>query len=150
MSLTRRERNLLRVQRYRQINASRNPYESVLEKTCYRCRKSLPSQSFTLDATKRDGLQSYCKPCARKQRIESLYNISYSDYELLLIEQNHLCAICQKRSHSDENPLAVDHCHNSLTVRGLLCRYCNQGIGMLNDDCEILRRATSYLEGKSI
>lgn len=42
-------------------------------------------------------------------------------------------------------PLHVDHDHVTDTVRGLLCRTCNLGLGMLGDSIEKLQLAMDYL-----
>ncbi|MCP4994783.1 MAG: hypothetical protein GY934_13530 [Gammaproteobacteria bacterium] len=41
--------------------------------------------------------------------------------------------------------LAVDHCHRTHAIRGLLCRTCNSGIGLLKDDPTIVAKAAAYL-----
>ena len=41
--------------------------------------------------------------------------------------------------------LAIDHCHKSGQVRGVLCPNCNTAIGLLNDDPTVLKKAISYL-----
>lgn len=62
----------------------------------------------------------------------------------MLREQGGTCAIC----HGTETVgrLAVDHCHSTGRVRGLLCTNCNQAIGKLKDDSQLLRNAINYLE----
>lgn len=50
------------------------------------------------------------------------------------------CAICKRRKK-----LAVDHCHDSGAIRGLLCTGCNSGLGHLGDTPEGLMRAVRYL-----
>lgn len=51
------------------------------------------------------------------------------------------CAICRR-----ETSLCVDHCHATLTIRGMLCGRCNRAIGLLDDEPELLRVAAKYLE----
>lgn len=41
--------------------------------------------------------------------------------------------------------LAVDHDHETGLVRGLLCRRCNQAIGLLNEDRNLLQRMIGYI-----
>ncbi len=72
-------------------------------------------------------------------------------YEILRHEQNDLCAICKKYETriiprtGKRRDLAVDHCHLSNKVRGLLCNKCNRGIGLLGDTEEIILNAIIYL-----
>lgn len=40
-------------------------------KGCCRCKQSHPSEMFWANRTKRDGLQDYCKACAKKRRQEN-------------------------------------------------------------------------------
>jgi hypothetical protein len=40
----------------------------------------------------------------------------------------------------------ADHCHESGAPRGVLCHWCNTGIGGLKDSVELLRAAIAYLE----
>jgi hypothetical protein len=72
------------------------------------------------------------------------YGITYDDYVQMLKAQNGVCAICGKAE--EKKRLAVDHCHNTGKIRGLLCGMCNTAIGKLNDDVQLLRKAIQYLE----
>ena len=71
------------------------------------------------------------------------YGISHKEYNILVKNQNNLCAICIKEELGKS--LAVDHCHKTGKIRGLLCSDCNRAIGMLKDDITILRNAIEYL-----
>jgi hypothetical protein len=42
--------------------------------------------------------------------------------------------------------LAVDHCHDSNRVRGILCGNCNRGIGAFDHDPSRLAAAAEYLK----
>jgi hypothetical protein len=62
----------------------------------------------------------------------------------LFEEQNGCCAIC-KEPESRDRELALDHCHDTGEIRGLLCSACNTGIGLFKDSPERLVAASEYL-----
>lgn len=82
------------------------------------------------------------------------FGLSRDEYDLMLRRQNGVCAICGNEEttviRGKVINLAVDHCHDTGKVRGLLCRECNQGIGCLDHDKDRLKRAVNYLETASI
>lgn len=66
--------------------------------------------------------------------------------------QRGVCKICgnidvkvNKTGESRIQRLAVDHCHKTGKVRGLLCASCNGGLGLFKDDINLLKKATRYL-----
>jgi hypothetical protein len=71
------------------------------------------------------------------------YGISEEYYQDMLEKQNGRCAICGQRP---KRILSVDHCHNTERIRGLLCHFCNAGLGMFKDSKALLNSAVSYLE----
>lgn len=73
-------------------------------------------------------------------QLRSMYGIDIDQYEKMISDQNGMCAICKS-----EEKLNVDHCHTMGHVRGLLCSFCNKGLGMFRDDPERLRAAAIYL-----
>ena len=83
----------------------------------------------------------------RNANLKANYGITLQEYEELSALQGHVCAICRKLCRTGMR-LAVDHCHRTGAVRGLLCSFCNRSIGGMMDDPELLRRAADYLEGK--
>ena len=78
---------------------------------------------------------------ARARKLRNRYGITIEDFNDRLTAQNGLCAICKTRPAS-----CVDHCHATGVVRGLLCRHCNQLLGMAFDDIATLNAAIKYLE----
>ena len=77
--------------------------------------------------------------------IKSKFGITLDDYNRILENQHELCAICGKHSSTFSRNFAVDHCHVTDKIRGLLCLNCNTMLGKVNDDINILERAIAYL-----
>lgn len=82
---------------------------------------------------------------------KSKFGLDLEGYTKLLTQQNSSCAICkQPESKLDYRTkkvklLAVDHCHNSKKIRGLLCQDCNLGLGKFKDNTSFLQEALIYL-----
>jgi hypothetical protein len=70
------------------------------------------------------------------------YGLTDEEFVRMVDEQEGRCAICG----AEPDVLVVDHCHETDVVRGLLCRWCNVGLGMFREDLSALERAHSYLE----
>jgi hypothetical protein len=84
----------------------------------------------------------------RNTELKKMYGITLDQWEKMHSDQGGVCAICRKREDeksSRYNNLAVDHCHATGRVRGLLCNTCNKALGMFSDDPSTLRRAAEYL-----
>lgn len=77
------------------------------------------------------------------------YGITHNEYLGLLAAQDNSCAVCEVPAEELERRLAVDHCHITGAVRGLLCTRCNMGLGYFRDRSEVLRKAAEYLELRS-
>lgn len=65
----------------------------------------------------------------RNSYYKTNYGISLADYDALLLSQSGGCAICCAAKGSKTMRLAVDHCHTTEKVRGLLCVRCNVMLG---------------------
>lgn len=136
-------------------------------KTCKRCSMDKLLSDFHLSPSSIDGLQHVCKDChkeatltkknknnppSREQinkeqenyRVLREYGISLADYEEMEKSQDFKCAICGRpRSNIRLN---IDHCHSTGKVRGLLCPFCNQGLGYFKDNIDSLLKAAEYLK----
>lgn len=101
----------------------------------------------------------------RAENLWALYRIRPQEYDALREAQSYRCAICgiheseievgsRGRPRLDGTPnaepfrLLVDHCHNSTTVRGLLCGKCNKALGGFRDSPELLMAAARYILGQ--
>jgi len=88
----------------------------------------------------------------RASELKIKYGITSEQYAEMFILQGGVCAICKQAETSVDNRhgkirvLAVDYCHTTNKVRGLLCQRCNHAIGMLRDNPTLCRIAAGYLE----
>lgn len=80
----------------------------------------------------------------QSQVLKSKFGITLDDYDAMLVAQGGGCQICGAPPAGDKR-LAVDHCHETGRVRGLLCTPCNQALGLMRDDPNRLQRAIAYL-----
>ncbi len=83
------------------------------------------------------------------------YGITLTEFEKMKTDQGHVCKVCGNpetalNHHTKETrDLAVDHCHSTGKVRGLLCSKCNTALGNFKDDISLLKKAIVYLENNS-
>jgi Recombination endonuclease VII len=80
-----------------------------------------------------------------RRKILNNYKMTVQEYENVLKLQNYKCAICPKKMSELNKHLAVDHCHKTGKIRGLLCRKCNSGLGFFKDDPILVEKALKYL-----
>lgn len=78
------------------------------------------------------------------------YGISPEQYQEMVDSQNGVCAICRQpesalNKRREIKQLSVDHCHETGTVRGLLCHGCNAAIGLLGESIDRINAAAMYL-----
>jgi hypothetical protein len=88
----------------------------------------------------------------RWEKIRAKYGLTREDYDLLVAAQGGVCAICLEPFPADDITVpgdwdapAVDHCHETGVVRGILHRRCNLAIEFLLTD-EQAARARDYLK----
>ncbi|WP_432010189.1 endonuclease VII domain-containing protein [Streptomyces cucumeris] len=152
----------------------RPPFSEGTLKTCRKCGVVKPLDEFSLSrratATTNAVYRSDCKACCsarakqwiadnserasaskRRANLAKNYGLTVAGYDALLRKQGGVCAVCGKdepNAHGRTGKkfrLAVDHCHETGQVRGLLCQKCNRAIGLLSDDPILMRKAISYL-----
>jgi hypothetical protein len=137
-----------------------------MSQICRSCKKHLPFEKFSKQASCKSGYRKTCKDCHNQYVREVWYKKNSSkqiasskkwkdnnknrvlaqrykcDLEIIekLLELGK-CQICE----SKEN-LHIDHCHSSGKVRGILCRSCNIGIGNFEENIERINSAISYLK----
>jgi hypothetical protein len=149
----------VRIQRILKANGvvrrkpGRRQITSLTERKCWRCKVVKPIDEFMRSKRQPSGYDYKCKICSqqlnRRHSLKRTYGITTQEYAEMLAEQEGLCAICRRPESAKRRgrvkPLAVDHCHDSSRVRGLLCHRCNAAIGLLQDDVNVLQQAIVYL-----
>lgn len=115
----------------------------------------VPTSEF--DRTTTEGRNAYQKHYravnhlkAKNSDLKKAFGITLEEYEAMLKAQNDVCAICKGPEVEFRLgkllSLAVDHCHASGKVRGLLCTACNVGIARFRDNPTAMRAAADYVE----
>jgi hypothetical protein len=101
-----------------------------------------------LDRKKAD-YRAHPKKYLDRQR-KYAYGITAHEYDSLHAAQGGVCAICGlPETRRTKSSLAVDHCHTTGKIRGLLCSMCNPGLGGFKDNPELLLAAVAYLKKHS-
>ena len=130
-------------------------------KTCSTCGQA---NEFGKNVSQPDGLQNECKPCRRKRnkqtyrssatyrhkswadRIRRTYGWTVEQYYETLAAQGGGCAVCGTTDPgSNKSRFSIDHNHETMATRGLLCHSCNVALGLAQDSPERLMALASYL-----
>lgn len=80
----------------------------------------------------------------KRKDLQKKYKITLEQKEAMWLAQDKKCKICKRNILLW--PAHVDHDHITSKVRGLLCNFCNTGIGFLQEDVTVLQAAITYLE----
>ena len=134
---------------------------------CTKCDEVKPLADFRKNRSCKYGRTQKCIACTNKYvntyqntdkgkkilrnaGLKYKYGIDTAEYNKLLESQNGGCAICgdyppvRHKKNGTVRFLDVDHNHTTNQVRGLLCMYCNRGLGYLRT-AAIMERAVKYL-----
>lgn len=79
----------------------------------------------------------------RRNRLKDAYGLSLETWDAMHAAQNGTCKICGEQERSRR--LAVDHCHDTGAVRGLLCTRCNTALGLIKDSPQLAEKLAEYL-----
>lgn len=116
----------------------------------------------------RDGYVSYCRPCQSARVMASWHRASdetrerrtkrvalsdalrkYGPKGVVVAERREAgegCDVCGNVTIR----MAIDHCHETHKVRGLLCMDCNIALGLMKDDPDRLRALAAYAEAHTV
>ena len=111
--------------------------------TCVICKQTKSVFNFHKRARSANGYRRECRDCRSAHR--RLLRRNKTTREELARKQKNACAICGRVDEADGKSLALDHDHESNTIRGLLCMRCNTGIALLGEEPTVLLSAVKYL-----
>lgn len=135
-------------------------------RVCDTCKKRKKVREFVKATTKRAKYKRHCKACYknktdkwrkargmshfrktnRKYHLKNQYGIDHTEYLKMLKAQNGSCAICDRKTPGKGyRNFQIDHNHKTGQNRGLLCCYCNRGIGQFREKLDVLYKAIDYL-----
>jgi hypothetical protein len=120
---------------------------TVSSNGCLMCTRENNSK-YWATGTIRDSRRNYRIKHNFKFVLRQEYGMSQEEYLDMLKQQENRCAICNiplvGKNKAKDAP-AVDHCHTSTAIRGILCTACNKGLGFFRDNPEFLLNAANYL-----
>jgi hypothetical protein len=136
-------------------------------KRCGKCEEIKSLDEFNRAPERKGGYHGYCKVCLeiynserykydleanRSKNLKRLYGIAPEEYQAMFTAQNGECAACgQPETATDSRTkqvrnLQIDHSHITGKIRALLCKECNNALGLLRDDPERIRLLLRYTE----
>jgi hypothetical protein len=130
---------------------------NVLKIRCLICDEVKNEEEFHDKKNSYLGKDRRCKSCKREDsaqwRLENpgsylkRYNLTLEEFDEMVKKQGGTCAneACNY-GLDDDHKLFVDHCHETDTVRGLLCLWCNSAEGYLKSDPEIAQGLIDYMK----
>jgi len=134
----------------------------IKEKTsriCSKCHAEKPIKEFR-SGWRGQHFAVWCRACrilhpkewykqsATRRNLKYNFNLSLEDYNKLLRKQKEVCMICGKTDPAKRR-LAVDHCHETGKIRGLLCTRCNCGLSYISWFEHYNKKIKKYIEKAS-
>jgi hypothetical protein len=88
-------------------------------------------------------IRNYSEEQKRRWQLKTRYGLTVEEIDAMLAAQGGVCAICRK----PPKRRCVDHDHQTMRVRGILCNRCNIGLHYVEAD-EFRQRALAYLSNR--
>ena len=159
-----------------QISWNKKPINLDGKKKCRDCSELKEFNDFTFNKSSNDGRSCHCRKCFniimnhkksenphkykeadrlsyirhknnyRSNQLKRTVGINLQEYNSMFTVQEGKCKICRTHQSKLNLGLAVDHCHKTGRVRGLLCGKCNTALGLLEDNSEIVKGMIEYLK----
>jgi hypothetical protein len=146
------ERRRETAKRWREKNGARYDAKRRAHRAANRAKLQAQKEKWAKENPDRVAATNALARLRRKRKCMAVqlrrnYDFTLADYDALWTAQAGRCAICGRSSGNESGyRLAVDHCHQTGIVRGLLCNRCNSALGYFGDSAKRLRKAAKYLE----
>lgn len=145
---SRKEERKTYMREYYKANPSKFPKRSPEKQAIHnesRKKRYAENAEFREQVKKKAREWQAANPMHKKAQRLKKYGMTPQEKDAMLASQGGVCAICKKApKHVNVFP-AIDHCHTTGVVRGILCSHCNMGIGKFMDSPELLIAAANYL-----
>ncbi len=126
--------------------------EPTSRDACKKCGKEMPGARCRFCYAeqvreKRKNGNGTIRRADRARNYRRKYGITIDDYDRMFQEQNGCCALCGRKDAGTNRlaHFAVDHCHETGKIRGLLCYPCNVALGTLGDSPQSIEKVLTYL-----
>ena len=143
-------------------------FKDADKKTCISCKKSLPFTFFSIKTAlvnNKGVLSEKCRTCENKESREQANRVKVQ----VPPDENHVCYICNKTGKElleranakvvvykdtyervpnfrKKSIWVLDHDHKTGKARGWICDPCNVSLGNFQDNPEVCKRASKWLE----
>lgn len=134
-------------QRERQRQYSNKRYLEMKADPAFRAPRRAATKAWEARNPEKHAVARHRERSARKLR---KYGLTQDQYQQMLVAQGGTCKTCPATKFmphpNDHRVLAVDHCHRTGKVRGLLCSRCNILAGAMEmAGRDLLDRLAMYL-----
>ena len=126
---------------------------------CKQCRNNTrkASNAKNMGRVRSTDSAHYARTRDRHQELRKIrkFGVTKEIYLEMLNKQDNVCVICKSpetavsKGRTETKPLAIDHCHITNRIRGLLCQSCNTALGMARESIDILLKMIKYLNTHS-
>ena len=119
---------------------------------CIKCDIRQPIENFQQMSYTKSGeaeIKRTCRSCQKGHR----QVISTLRKQNAYPDKDYCCPICERKIEEVNKynqkllgTWVLDHCHDTNTFRGYICKHCNDGLGGFRDTLTTIERAVIYLK----
>ena len=135
------------ISEYRQVKDRPHLWERTCKK-CHNKRSNRENPNRAANLARYRQTDKYKQ--ANRRGVVAKYGLTIEEYDAMVAAAGGVCEICKqpetKLFRGKTRALSVDHCHTSLSVRGILCDDCNTTLGKMGESVERLQAMIDYIK----